>query len=447
MSTTDTNNQTNISINLQTPYKTLSADFVLDGITVIAGENDTGKSIVNKILNAVYYSAYQTTRNIDIELFREVWIYKEILSQFEKKNYGTPYYLREKGLTANLRKISKTFSSLSSLLTEHITIDPTRVYSQRNRDVSIETLIKEYRDHIPYIAETIARIVLEKYNSSLKEEVFKDFLNRQIKELQICGNSVSVKAINLSIRIQNSNTDISINNTTKDEIETENLVFERPEENIYFDNSIFLDAITDIGSNQKKAFSNVEHISNFVFLLGSPIQDDEAKLVAHTKRFKYILDKLDEVCKGELKIEEESYYSFLNKELVPLSHIPSGKKVFTIIKTLLLNGSITNNRIMILEEPEVHLHPKWQLLLAEIIVLLQKEFNLQVLLNTHSPYFLEAIEVYSGKYNIKDKCKYYLAENSNNHSSLRDVTNETEEIYKQFASPFQILENEKYKNE
>ena len=66
-------------------------------------------------------------------------------------------------------------------------------------------------------------------------------------------------------------------------------------------------------------------------------------------------------------------------------------------------------RAFILDEPEIHLHPEWQLLFAELIVLLQKEFDVHILLNSHSPYFLNAIEVYSAKYGIDDRCKYYLA--------------------------------------
>ena len=59
-------------------------------------------------------------------------------------------------------------------------------------------------------------------------------------------------------------------------------------------------------------------------------------------------------------------------------------KTFLIIKTLLINDVIQSNGTIILDEPEIHLHPEWQLLFAELIVLIQKEFGMHILLNTHT---------------------------------------------------------------
>ena len=111
---------------------------------------------------------------------------------------------------------------------------------------------------------------------------------------------------------------------------------------------------------------------------------------------------------------------------------------------LLQNGTLEENGTIILDEPEIHLHPEWQLLFAELIVLLQKEFGMHILLTTHSPYFLNAIEVFSEKYKIDDKCKYYIAENFGNSSIITDVTGNTREIYKKLARPIQDLENIRY---
>ena len=110
---------------------------------------------------------------------------------------------------------------------------------------------------------------------------------------------------------------------------------------------------------------------------------------------------------------------------------------------MLLNGSLTDGSVLILDEPEIHLHPKWQLVFAEIIVMLQKEFDMHILINTHSPYFLDAIEVYSSKHEIADKCKYYLAEVLDDEMSvMSDVSDDTERIYEKLSNPFQVLANE-----
>lgn len=99
---------------------------------------------------------------------------------------------------------------------------------------------------------------------------------------------------------------------------------------------------------------------------------------------------------------------------------------------------------MILDEPEIHLHPEWQLLYAQLIVLLQREFDLSLLITTHSPYFLDAIDVYSTKYHTSHAAHYYLAENEGRLSHLRDVTNNIDAIYKKLSEPMQMLENLRY---
>lgn len=90
----------------------------------------------------------------------------------------------------------------------------------------------------------------------------------------------------------------------------------------------------------------------------------------------------------------------------------------------------------------MHLHPAWQLSLAEIIVLLQKTFDLHVLLTTHSPYFLRAMQVYSAKYSISSRCRYYQTERKGKWCELHDVTSNTELIFEKLVEPFEQLKAE-----
>ena len=90
----------------------------------------------------------------------------------------------------------------------------------------------------------------------------------------------------------------------------------------------------------------------------------------------------------------------------------------------------------------MHLHPKWQVEFAKLLVLLQKEFNLNIVLMTHSPYFIQAIEVYSAKYEIANRCNYYLSDLENNRVIIEDVTLEIDKIYKKLATPLLELSEE-----
>ena len=164
-------------------------------------------------------------------------------------------------------------------------------------------------------------------------------------------------------------------------------------------------------------------------------------------KLKEIYKILGEVLKGDIVVNQNGEYYFKsNKDEKPLNiiNLSTGSKSFALIKYLLEVGAIKDKDILILDEPEVHLHPEWQLLYAELMVLLQKKFDLSMIITTHSPYFLDAIDVFSTKYNISQKPHYYLAENVGEVSVLHDVSDHIDAIYKKLSDPMQILENLRY---
>ncbi len=147
------------------------------------------------------------------------------------------------------------------------------------------------------------------------------------------------------------------------------------------------------------------------------------------------------------KFEEDNLSDFVfNKgvEKIKLVNTAMGIKYFGLLQVLENNNYLYNDQVLILDEPEVHLHPKWQLKLAEIIVELVGN-GVKIVVNSHSPYMIEALKRYSEVEEIEDKTNFYLAEDR--YIAHQDSL---ENIFEKLALPMRELKKlkmEKYRND
>ena len=154
---------------------------------------------------------------------------------------------------------------------------------------------------------------------------------------------------------------------------------------------------------------------------------------------------MNDLFEGDIILSNMGNYVYRRKNKgneLNLINLSAGLKSFAVLKMLFINNTLQENGTIILDEPEIHLHPEWQIKFAELIVLLQKEFKMHILLTTHSPYFLKAIQVYSKKYKISNKCKYYMSELDGEQAILVDKTNKTDDLFYKLAISFENLMNE-----
>ena len=104
---------------------------------------------------------------------------------------------------------------------------------------------------------------------------------------------------------------------------------------------------------------------------------------------------------------------------------------------LLERGLLDENTILILDEPEIHLHPEWQNQFAELIVLLVKELKVKVLMTTHSSNFMLAIDAFMRKYGINEQTNFYQSEQlENGFVTHKCVNDHMELIYQDFLEGF-----------
>jgi len=79
--------------------------------------------------------------------------------------------------------------------------------------------------------------------------------------------------------------------------------------------------------------------------------------------------------------------------------------------------------LLIIEEPESNLHPKWQSLLADMLSEASKRFNIQLIIETHSEYLIRKFQTLVAKTEVKseDVKIFYLR-------SLANVTSEKKQV-------------------
>lgn len=78
-------------------------------------------------------------------------------------------------------------------------------------------------------------------------------------------------------------------------------------------------------------------------------------------------------------------------------------------------------------------------MLAEVLVLLHKELGIFLYINSHSPYFIRAIEVKLAQNDMALKGKFYLTVPDDDLYRVEDVSQETERIYELLYKPLEEL--------
>lgn len=419
--------------------KLKDAEINIDGITVIAGKNNTGKSTVGKSLYCIFNSLYNVNQKIEDD--RKEYIKREIEILFIKNSLVTNRSLFKHAYKDIIENIvndiidKKNNEAKETILFVFNQLNEKRrkINNLNNEPINDENLNEFFKN----IQESLNISDDKFYINRLNNIIYKEF-NGQINNI----NNKLVSTINLVIK----------ENLFKIDINREKIKISKYKELesdiVYIDNPFVLDNIDSADCDN--IISN--HRCNTIIKLRNNMQDDNmtANILLQDK-IDLILNKLDDIGVGSLVQEKTvisnrfKYKSKFDNEPLELVNVSAGLKTFIILKTLILNGHIKDKGCIVLDEPEIHLHPEWQLVFAELIVLLQKTFNLHILLNTHSPYFLRAIQVYSTKHETSDRCNYYLAENiADNMADIRNVNGNTNEIYKLLYHPFQQLDDEPY---
>ena len=210
-----------------------------------------------------------------------------------------------------------------------------------------------------------------------------------------------------------------------------------------FEQQMFLLALNNPTKDESGSLFNpgtvLSHTIRLYSILHSKRRPNPLEQTILEDTLRPIMEKINSVVPGTFDFSgDREFYVRPDGGKLVLSNLAAGSKMFSIVKILLSRGLLDENTLLILDEPETHLHPQWQSQFAEIIVLLVKELRVNVLLTTHSSDFMLAIDAYMRRYNIHQLCNFYQTERMENGSVTHKCVNDNMgAIYQDFVEPME----------
>ena len=425
-----------------------SADIKLDGLTVIAGENGCGKSTVGKLLFSTV-KAFSDLGAVKQNYKREL-LHKYVNSLYKRLSGAFPRWYKDPQLEEVFpflpHKLVNAFMSIydDELLTaEEKKARYRKMTDEMQKQVdNMEALTPRLKKLIADDLRNILVCVEETDNfaadfgTEIKYLIESEFMNK------ICSFGTEVSSVRLELDDKNTYVDFSLRNDDIRQVAMDGNLSQSLRDATYIESPLYVHLLDSLltSATFREMPKQVRPLSRG--MIPVHIKDIAEKIYAA----KYVRE--DEV--QELKIDDKGAFVFKDRSIYyqkdgalysPIN-VASGLKSFGLMQLLLETNAINENKMLIWDEPENHLHPKWQIALASLLVELVKN-GVPVLISTHSPYFVQGIRYFAARHEVEKYVNYYLAEKEEGKplAVIKDVTEDLNQIFVKLAAPLNSIMN------
>jgi len=405
------------------------ATIVNEGITVIAGENGSGKSTISRliyytvnIINQFHKYIFKETKDKVSRIGRKL---DTIISQTSRSRqernvisdaswkfeYSTNFEELEENFEKLLKECSYMLDHYFSKETDTRKISRILNYIGVDDDYSRSSDLATIC--IDFLRDSFAKSIEKAKNNIDKKPraLLMDYILHYGADLQDLPNK--------GLKLSENDVDLI---TSKFFSQPFNL-----NRAIYIDTPMALNNYISIGN---------DYWNKLPDLMRTPLGSIDLKE-------KKLLLELKKIISGDI-VTEEDPKGFLYKNLcykredgleIDLINAATGFKSFAYLLKLLANGYLKKETLLIIDEPEAHLHPQWIVEFANILVKLNKKIGVKIMVTSHNPDMVSAIRAISETEGILDTTRFYLAERSvkNNYKyEYKDLGNNIAPIFESF---------------
>lgn len=435
----------NLNFKLKDFGQIRNADMNLGKINIVGGLNSSGKSTSSKILYSFLRANSNTKKEVaEPDLVKNLLDFTLDLLRFSSRAWIDDDENCEK-VCDKIEQILDSDSVKSKhrevvgnkkTITKQIIVNEFDVI---NKFYKLKDIYQnEYKIKEEY------RVLLDKSYLKLEElvtifeedgdDLFKTVLNSVIKR-EFGKNTSGLNDVILSGEFNNEKFCYSLNVNNDSE----------PKINGWFviEDVFYIDSFSILDGRSKGGSQRTDHIQHVFGSLGNDDESQEWGDEIKNKKIVDIFNQIKEITGGMFVSDEENIIFQAYEQEFLMKNTASGIKQLGIIQMLLDLRKLKENCFLIIDEPEVNLHPEWQVKYAQILTLLAKELDITLYINTHSPLFIEAIRTYSKKYDLLDDTNFYLTlcadDNSDKYEIKQVPTNDLNIIFNTLGKPYKLL--------
>lgn len=212
-------------------------------------------------------------------------------------------------------------------------------------------------------------------------------------------------------------------------------------ENIHITDVFYIDSFSLFDSILFEGLSNTVHLKQLTEIFKNTKQPKRLFDDVINQNIIKIEEEIKDIIQGKFEYSRDGMTFNSANHSHTMKNTASGLKQFGIIQILLQSRKLTPNTYLIMDEPEVNLHPEWQIKFANILVLLAKSLDIHIYINSHSPLFINAIEAYTEYYDMQDDTNYYLTRPTDLGQNIFEKidVDDLYEIYDELGQPYHKL--------